>query len=296
MSAALTLTAEQIALFWERGFLTLDAMTTPAEVATLREIFDRLFAARTGWEKGRAFDLAGRDEAGAPLALPQILQPVEFAPELAHTQFRENARAVAQQLLGPGAELWFEHAICKPAQFGAATPWHQDEAHRSDRDVEYEQVSFWMPLQPATVENGCMHYVPGSHRGPVLEHRSLDGDARKPALECVGSFDRALAERCPLPAGGAALHHSKTLHGAGPNTTSETRRAYILVFRGALRPASSRAPYPWLVGKTTAAGERAAAWQDRGGAVGRTARRVGHWAGHFAARLRRKVGALFPRN
>jgi ectoine hydroxylase-related dioxygenase (phytanoyl-CoA dioxygenase family) len=295
MSATLNLTAEQTSLFWEKGFLTLDAMTSLEEVAMLREIFDRLFAARTGWEKGRAFDLAGRDEAGKPLALPQILQPVEFAPELAHTIFRRNALEAAQQLLGPEAELWFEHAICKPAQFGAATPWHQDEAHRSDNEVEYDQVSVWMPLQPATIANGCMHYVPGSHRGPVLEHRSMDGDARKPALECVGDFDREHVEFCPLPAGGAALHHSRTLHGAGPNTTAETRRAYILVFRGPSRPAPARAQYSWLVGKSTAAGERAAAWQERGGAVGKTARRVGRWAGGLAARVRRKVDRLFPR-
>ena len=93
-----TLSAEQIASFRESGYLHLDAITTADEVERLRGIFDRLFAERAGWEKGKSFDLAGNDDADAAPVLPQILNPVEFAPELAETQFRINALAIARQL------------------------------------------------------------------------------------------------------------------------------------------------------------------------------------------------------
>ncbi len=267
----------------------MEAITSADEVAELRGIFDGLFASRAGWEQGRAFDLAGADEAGKEPVLPQIINPVEFAPALASTRFRVNALAIARQLIGPGAEPWFEHAINKPARIGAATPWHQDEAHRYDPGVDYEQISIWMPLQPATLENGCMQYIPGSHRGPVLEHHSLNDDPRISALECCATFDATKAVACPLPAGGAAIHHCRTLHCASANVTGQPRRAYILAFRGAPVPAPAREMFPWLRGKQTPAAQRAASWENRGGAVGR----AGRAAAGVARRAARKISRMF---
>jgi ectoine hydroxylase-related dioxygenase (phytanoyl-CoA dioxygenase family) len=295
MSSSVYLSPDQVAQFRTDGYLAVEAVTTAAEVERLRLIFDRLFESRAGWDRGQAFDLAGTDEAGQTAVLPQILNPIQFAPELAETEYRKVALQIARQLLGPDAEPWFEHAICKPARIGAPTPWHQDEAHRYDPGVDYEQISIWMPLQPATAENGCMRYIPGSHLGPVLEHRSLDSDPRKSALECIGSFDPAAAKACPLPPGGAAIHHCRTIHGAGQNQTSETRRAYILAFRSAPRPALQRAIYPWLVGKQTPAAARANAWENRGGAIGRAARRIGGLSRELGRKVRRRLGQWVKR-
>ncbi len=261
MKPSAHLTVQQIATFREQGFLALDCITSPGEVARLAGIFDRLFAARSGWEKGAQFDLAGTDEGDRPAALPQILNPPEFAPELHDIQFRANALAIARQLLGPEASGWFEHAILKPAEIGAATPWHQDEAHRYDPGVDYEQISIWMPLQPARENNGCMRYIPGSHRGPVLPHCSPNNDPRVSALECAGGFDPAQAVACPLPAGGAIIHHCRTLHSAGPNRTGEPRRAYVLAFRGKVVATEKSELFPWLLEKRTAAQSRQEAWR-----------------------------------
>ena len=268
----MTLNAAQIARYHEDGFITLDEISTPSEVEQLRGIFDRLFSSKAGRERGAQFDLAGTDEDDRPAALPQILNPVEFAPELAQTVFRANALSVARQLLGPETIPWFEHAILKPANYGAATPWHQDEAHRNDHGCEYEQLSIWMPLQEATAANGCMQFIVGSHRGPVLEHRSPGNDPRVTALECIGDFDPATARLCPLPAGGATVHHSRTLHSAGPNHSDIPRRAYILAFRGPSRPNPAFQGYPWNAAKKTAAQLRASRWKNRGGTLGRVAR------------------------
>ncbi len=292
MTPTFPLRPEQIASFREKGYLALDAITTPEEVERLRAIFERLFAVRAGWKKGKSFDLTGCDDADTKPVLPQILNPVEFAPELAGTQVRHHALAVARELLGDGAEPWFEHAIYKPPQYGAATPWHQDEAHRYDPGVDYEQLSIWIPLQPATLENGCMKYIPESHRGPILTHRSLGGDPRKSALECIGDFDLAATVPCPLPAGGAAIHHCRTLHSAGANTSDIPRHAYILAFRGAPRTCLEREIFPWLVGKTTPAAERAQAWANRGGPLGRSARRLGALACDFGSKVKRRVRKL----
>ncbi len=282
------LTEEQIRRFREEGFLVLDRITHDEEVARLRGIFDRLFATGAGRDRGRQFDLAGTDEEGSRPVLPQILNPVEFAPELAETEFRVAALAIARRLLGPEAEPWFEHAILKPPGYGAPTPWHQDEAHRDDGGVDYEQLSIWMPLQEATAENGCMQFIPRSHLGPVLAHRSPADDRRVMALECTGEFERAQAVLCPLPAGGATVHHSRTLHHAGANTSGTPRRAYILAFRGKVTPNPAFGGFRWNAEKATAAQARSRAWGNRGGAIGRAMRR----AKAFAARVRGKVSRM----
>jgi len=256
----------------------------------LRAIFQRLFEGGVGWEKGAQYDLAGTDGKDRPPKLPQLLNPVQFAPELASTQFRANAFSVAVQLLGAGTEPWFEHAILKPPRYGAATPWHQDEAHRNDPGTDYEQLSIWMPLQEATPENGCMRYIAGSHLGPILEHRSPNNDPRITALECSGEFAAESATLCPLPPGGAAMHHCRTLHSAGPNQSDAPRCAYILTFRGPARPNPDFKGFPWNSTKCTAAQERCAAWENRGGMLGRASRRTATAAARVFRAVRRRAG------
>jgi ectoine hydroxylase-related dioxygenase (phytanoyl-CoA dioxygenase family) len=170
------------------------------------------------------------DEDDQAPVLPQILNPSKYAPELVETIFRANAQAIARQLLGDTVNGGGDHAILKPPRTEAATPWHQDEAYW-DADKEYNALSIWIPLQEATLENGCMHFVPGTHRQPVLPHHPIGNDPRVIGLE-VDDVERWVAQSvaCPIPAGGATIHHSCTLHYTGPNRTDAPRRAYILGF------------------------------------------------------------------
>lgn len=297
MQSPFTLSPEQIARFDGEGFLAICGLAPSAEIDRVRTIYDRLFAEKAGHERGLHLDMVSPDDnATAAPRLTQLLNPSEFAPELCGTDFRKNALMIARQLLGDDAEPWFEHAICKPARHGAATPWHQDDAHRNDPGVTYRQISIWMPLQEATIENGCMRYIPGSHRGPVLAHRSPNDDPRIMALECAGDFDATREIFVPLCAGDAVIHDSRTLHGANANLTGAPRRAYIMAFRGAMKPAPEFRGYPWNLEKHTAADARAAAWENRGGPLGRTARAIGGALGRFIGRVRRKAGKLFSRN
>ena len=290
MSPSFALSPAQIARFDEEGFLAIPGLAAPAEIERVRVIYDRLFAEKAGFQRGLQLDMVNPDDnATATPKLTQLLNPPEFAPELSETDFRKNALAVARQLLGADAQPWFEHAICKPARHGAATPWHQDEAHRNDAGITYRQLSIWMPLQEATIENGCMRYIPGSQRGPVLAHRSPNNDPRIMALECTGGFDASLQAFVPLRPGDAVVHDSRTLHGSNANVTDTPRRAYIMAFRGAVTPAPEFHGYPWNLEKHTAADARAAAWKERGGTFGRTARAIGGALGKFVGRVRRKM-------
>lgn len=243
------LSQEQIDFYHREGYLAIDAITTQEEVAWLRGIYDRLFSERAGREVGDQFDLAGLDEDNAEAALPQILGPSKYAPELKQGLFRANALAIAKQLLGENVQPQGEHAILKPPRTGVETPWHQDEAYWNPA-LEYNALSIWIPLQPATMENGCMQFVPGSHQLDILTHHPLNHDPRIHAL-VVDDASTAGAVACPLPPGGATIHTSRTLHYTGPNRSDAPRRAYILGFGLPTKQRAEPRDFYWNTEKTT---------------------------------------------
>jgi len=258
----LDLSPDQIAFFHENGFLSLPRLLSPDEVEWMRGVYDRLFDARAGREAGDQFDLGGADEDGKAAALPQILGPDRYAPELKTARFRDAALHIARQLLGPDAAPTGDHAILKPAGSGAPTPWHQDEAYWNP-GLDYQSVSFWIPLQEATIENGCLYFLPGSHRWEILPHQSIGGDARVHGLELIeNGIDLSGALACPLAAGGATIHLNRTLHYAGPNKTNAPRRAYIAGYGVPATPRSEPRRFPWNEKKQTARASRAKVAQN----------------------------------
>jgi ectoine hydroxylase-related dioxygenase (phytanoyl-CoA dioxygenase family) len=247
----------QIEFFHANGFLWIQQITTEEELAWIRDAYDRLFEQQTGREEGNQFDLAGTDEEGKTASLPQILNPFKYEPKLKDTVYRANVEAILKQLYGEKGELHGSHMILKPARHGAPTPWHQDEAYWNPA-LEYQSCSFWMPLQDVSVDRGCMQFLPGSHQWDILEHQSIGGDPRVHGLELVdGQVDLSVAVKCPLPAGGATIHANRTLHYAGPNTTDEPRRAWIM--GGGLPTKKRDKPlrFPWEERKQTARQQRA---------------------------------------
>ena len=225
-----------------------------------------LFAGQIGREEGALFDLVGADADGETMALPQLIDPRTYAPELLETDFYANATVLAQQLLGPEARLKGDHALVKPALHGAATPWHQDDAFR-DGAYRHDEVSIWLALQDTDAINGCIAFVPGSHLKPILPHRSFNGDLSVHALECAGGWPEEDVRPCPMQAGDCSVHTNRTLHGAGPNMSDQPRYAYVLVFGAP--PIKLPAPYrhEWLQNKREARLRRRRAWFLRGGLI-----------------------------
>jgi ectoine hydroxylase-related dioxygenase (phytanoyl-CoA dioxygenase family) len=234
------LSREQIESYHETGFLRLERITSDGEIEELLDVYDRLFTTETSREERK--ELAATDEEGNE-TLPQVNGASEYAPALLETQYYRNAAAIAEQLLGEETEFRGDHAIRKPARSGAETPWHQDEAYW-DPGLSYDGLSFWMPLQEATVENGCMQFVPESHDEEVLPHHRLGGDAEGLEVDVPGEHATD-ATACELPAGGATVHDSRTLHYTGPNRTDRPRRAYILIFGNQPRERDEPRDFYW---------------------------------------------------
>jgi ectoine hydroxylase-related dioxygenase (phytanoyl-CoA dioxygenase family) len=251
------LSEDQLVALRRDGFLLVHGMAGSDEIAALRALYDRLFSERRGWDNGDLFDMVGRDNPGEGLALPQMLWPSRYEPLLGRSQLARSARFVAEQILGPKLENMLEHAILKPASHGAATPWHQDEAFNRKGSGFEESISIWMPLQDVTVESGCMRYIRGSNLGPLFPHQSPNNDPRIHGLETVSPPDLTHCVEVPMPAGSGVIHLSRTLHSAGPNTSGQPRRAYILGFAvKSHRHQLLTRDYPWNLEKQTAREQR----------------------------------------
>ena len=209
--------------FHERGFIRIDRITGDDELEWLREVYDRLFADRIEAVPGGHFDvLRPYDSPGEAKQLQLLMPEVRFA-ELRKTAFWRNGREFASRLLGvENKELrGWGHMLPKPPRVGQPLPWHQDEAYW-DPGFDYRALGCWLTLDPATVESGCMSFIPGSHRGDVRPHRHLNDD---PTLRPVADgIDIAGAVPVPVEPGGAIFHHCRTLHSSGANRSDHIRR------------------------------------------------------------------------
>ena len=259
------LTSTQILQFQTDGFVSLPCIAPPDDVDEIRQVITTMHKKRTGFREGAQFNLIGTDHGAGPV-ISQILSPHLYAKRLRRSLFFNNAFALARQLLGPNAQFSFDHALIKPPHTGAATPWHQDEAFR-DPSYNYNEISIWMPLQPVNLENGCMEFIPGSHRSEVLPHRSPQGNLSSHALECAADIDFIQAVACPLRAGGCTIHTPRTLHGTGPNLSDAPRLAYVLGFNTPRQRLTVPRDFPWLSEKQETRAQREQKWRRRGGTL-----------------------------
>ncbi|MBS0639020.1 MAG: phytanoyl-CoA dioxygenase family protein [Proteobacteria bacterium] len=259
-----SLDAGEARQFDRDGFLTFNPNLSVDEIASIRETLVRLHRRNVGFREGALFDAMSADDTNGPKRFPQIMHPRNYAPELMDTAFYRTAERIARQVLGPGARFKADLSLLKPADIGEATPWHQDEAFQ-DPAFDYNEVSFWLALQPVDESNSCMSYIPGSHRSEVLPHRFPGDDARIHSLDCGAAIDVREAVSCPLPAGGCVMHNQRTVHGAGPNVSSHDRLAYVLIFDCVPVPARMPRAFPWREQQHTARAQRELAWRRRGG-------------------------------
>ncbi|MDR5782198.1 phytanoyl-CoA dioxygenase family protein [Caballeronia sp. LZ065] len=239
-----TLSQSQCGNFWKDGFLRLENVATHAELKTLRSVGDRLLREKAGFNEGLLFDFYPEGEGPEKPKLAQLHHPSHFERSLLEMDLARRAQRVAMQLLGPKARFVSDSFFHKPSHTEAVTPWHQDEAFTDPR-IEHREVNFWFPLQPVSLENGCMQFIPGSHLGPVLPHGPIGGDPTTHGLECTAGFESKEAVICPLQLGDCTIHGGRTLHFAGPNPSDAPRYAYSMVFGLPRRASSEVRTFPW---------------------------------------------------
>ncbi|HEX5732219.1 MAG TPA: phytanoyl-CoA dioxygenase family protein [Blastocatellia bacterium] len=145
----------------------------------------------------------------------------------------------ASQLIGGAVRFWHDQIFCKPAFHGGVVAWHQDYSYWT-RTEPLAHLTCWIGLDDSTRENGCVHYVPGSHLWPDLPITGLTGDMD--AIQSVLSEEQKSLFKpiaIELKKGEASFHHPRMIHGSFANTTDRPRRATVInVFRDGVRSAT----------------------------------------------------------
>lgn len=153
--------------------------------------------------------------------IDEIVWATRLAPMLKRSAVFTQARRLAAHLMGSDVIFHFDHVIDKPAGTRGVTQWHQDQAFEPDGG---EKVTIWVPLVSVDERNGCLRFIPGSHRLPLLDHYAVGEGLATDAV------DERAAIAGPIRRGGFSAHRELTLHSAGPNDTSERRPAWVLRF------------------------------------------------------------------
>jgi hypothetical protein len=214
-------------------------------------VFPRLADGETVAALGAAYDamLSGEIDVSAtdnPLGrkVRQIMMPSIYLEIFRANAAIDAGREIARALLGtPSPSPVFDMLIYKEPGQLAETPWHQDFSYSQMPFAAAglsiptdEVVQFWLTLDDVDEDNGCMHFIPGAHRNPLLDHYIAGGEAdysqRLLAIrEPEAALDLSAAVACPLRAGGATVHNYGTPHfTTGNRTTDRPRRAYIFNF------------------------------------------------------------------
>jgi Phytanoyl-CoA dioxygenase (PhyH) len=135
----------------------------------------------------------------------------------------------SSQILGNKAiRFWHDQLFCKPAFHGGVVAWHQDYSYWT-RTVPLQHLTCWIGLDDATTENGCLYYVPKSHRWGLLKKPDLAGD-----MDGLMKFlnEEQKTEFKPVPIelkkGFATFHHPLMVHGSFANKSPKSRRAFVL--------------------------------------------------------------------
>jgi len=137
--------------------------------------------------------------------------------------------AAHQLLENKSVRFWHDQLFCKPAKHGGVVAWHQDYSYWT-RTIAMQHLTCWTGLDDASVENGCLHYIPKSHKWGLLDAPPLAGDMNG----LMNSLNEEQKEQFknPVPIelkkGYATFHHPLMVHGSYENRSEISRRAFVL--------------------------------------------------------------------
>lgn len=153
---------------------------------------------------------------------------------------------VLETAMGPSIEFLSDKVVFKDAATAYGSPWHQDWPYWGGT----HKWSVWVALDDATIENGTLRVIPGSHKTAMEHYDPGDGIAFSNRIQ-EGTVDESTAVSATVEAGGAVFFHDLTIHGSHDCTAGEDRWVWIPTYRevGANDP-----EYSWAVAATVVRG------------------------------------------
>ena len=222
------LTAAELDAYRRDGFVVVPGFLDATELDGWRAVFDAAVAAR----RGRRFSdtsvaiESDVDDAFYSRVFDQLVNLWQTDDAMRALILDERIGRMAATLAGvDGVRVWHDQALIKQP-FGNPTAFHLDVPYwsfTSDR-----AISIWIALDDATETNGCLYFVPGSHRETAEDNVGIGPN--------VGAIFEVYPELARQPRSGAmragdcSFHNGMTIHGAGANMTDRPRRAMTCAF------------------------------------------------------------------
>ncbi len=222
-----TLTNDEIALYYEQGYLVLQDVV-PEEVVrdAVAETERMVDVARTLTEAIPMLDLDSSHTPEAP-RVRRIKSPHEHSEHFLALAGDALILDLLDPLLPSGARIHNTKINLKSAGGGEANEWHQDWAYYPHTNDDVLAVGIY--LDDCTEENGAMMVIPGSHKGPTYDHHQ--GPYFCGAMD-VDACDVDVSSAVPLtgPAGTMTIHHARLIHGSAENRSALSRRFLLYAY------------------------------------------------------------------
>ena len=217
----------------EHGYLVVRGAFSGAEIEPLLAEAVRICRGELGPLEGLE-PVSGLDTDEAVLGRYTACHVAhKVSPAFRRLLHDERLVDVARALIGPNVKCVHSVLFFKsPGEPGNA--WHQDEFFIPSRDRSI--TTAWIALDDTTVENGCLHLIPGSHRSGVLypmrRHHNPDLDRAEEAFGFPYAPEDGVAVE--LEAGSVVFFNGYLLHGSYPNRSeSSFRRSVQFVYMSA---------------------------------------------------------------
>ncbi|MGI9167687.1 MAG: phytanoyl-CoA dioxygenase family protein [Pyrinomonadaceae bacterium] len=233
------LSDEQVKFYRENGYLAGIRLLNDEQIEVLRKELAELVD--PGHRGNKLFYEFNSNESADPeKILFHALGAWRITPGFHDLLWNPAFCVPASQLLEGAVRFWHDQLFYKPAHHGGVVIWHQDYSYWT-RTQPMSHLSCWIGLDDSTSENGCLHYVPGSHRWNLLPREDFANDMN--TIQGVLSAEQKSEfhpKAIELKKGECSFHHPLMVHGSFENRTERPRRAAVInVIRDGVRSSSN---------------------------------------------------------
>ncbi|XP_033641642.1 phytanoyl-CoA dioxygenase, peroxisomal-like [Asterias rubens] len=232
------LTQDQVDRFWQDGYLTNIQVLSNQQCDKILLDYQRLVNEADSFPGiDMMYEFHSNQSKDPGNVLLHCLGHWRLTPSFHDVCFLPAIAVPASQLLDPKKErkvrLWHDQLFAKPPLQGGNVAWHQDFSYWT-RTTPMAHLTVHMALDSQTLDNGGLHYIPGSHRWtrhggplPVTDFDFKDMESIQTILtdEEKANFKPVHAN---LKKGEASIHHPLTVHGSWANRSEFSRRACVV--------------------------------------------------------------------
>ncbi len=221
------LTSAQVSFFHDQGYLAPVRVLDEAQVEFLRSELASLVDPSHP-SHGLFHEFHSNESANPETVLFHALGAWRISSGFHDLLWNPAFVTPAAQLLGGKVRFWHDQLFCKPPRTGGVVAWHQDYSDWT-RTQPMAHLTCWIALDDATIENGCLQYVPGSHRWSLLPITGLAG-GMEAILQVLTDEQKAQFKQVAieLSKGEASFHHPLMVHGSSENRSNRPRRGAVI--------------------------------------------------------------------